>query len=96
MQTKTTGFVLVTPQGAILAETFRTTRDAAKGWMAMLKMSDGRYHDWKHYYGKGWRCKPAMIQLIEPSNVELTGVGGFIACVRVERRVRCRTASTDF
>ena len=73
MQTKTTGFVLVTPQGAILAETFRTTRDAAKGWMAMLKMSDGRYHDWKHYYGKGWRCKPAMIQLIEPSNAGVTG-----------------------
>ena len=73
MHTKTTGFVLVTPQGAILAETFRTTRDAAKGWMAMLKMSDGRYHDWKHYYGKGWRCKPAMIQLIEPSNVAVSG-----------------------
>lgn len=68
MQTRANGFVLVTPQGAILAETFRATRDAAKGWMAMLKMGDGRYHDWKHYYRKGWRCKPATVQLTEPSN----------------------------
>jgi hypothetical protein len=68
MQTRATGFVLITPQGAILAETFRPTRDAAKGWMAMLTMGDGRYHDWKHYYRQGWRCKPAMVQLVEPSN----------------------------
>lgn len=69
MQTRAKGFVLVTPEGAILAETFRATREAAKGWMAMLKMGDGRYHDWKHYYREGWRCKPATVQLIEPSNV---------------------------
>ena len=30
------------------------------------------------------------------SNVEVTGAGGFIACVRVERRVRCRVARADF
>ena len=73
MQTKATGFVLITPTGAIWAETFRPTRDAAKGWLAMQKMSDGRYHDWKHYYRAGWRCKPATVQLVEPSNAELRG-----------------------
>ncbi len=57
------GFVLVTPQGKILAETFRPTRDAAKGWAVMLKTSDGRYHTWNHYYRAGWRCKRATIQL---------------------------------
>ena len=68
MKIKAAGFVLVTPHGSILPETFRPTRDAAKGWMAMLKMEDGRYHDWKHYYRIGWRCKPARIELVEPSN----------------------------
>ena len=29
-------------------------------------------------------------------NAKVSGAGGFIACVRVERRVRCRTASTEF
>lgn len=59
------GFVLVTPQGAILAETFRSTREASKVWTAMLKMADGRYHDWKHWYRKGWRCRAATIELKE-------------------------------
>jgi len=63
------GFVLVTPRGDVMAETFRSTRDAAKGWMSMLKMGDGRYHDWKHYYRQGWRCKPASMTLDEPSNL---------------------------
>jgi len=68
METRTNGFVLVTPHGQLLAETFRSTREAAKGWMAMLKMGDGRYHDWKHYHREGWRCKPATVQLTEHSN----------------------------
>lgn len=88
MKTRANGFVLVTPQGSILAETFRPTRDAAKGWMAMLKMSDGRYHDWKHYYRQGWRCKHAVVQLIETSNARANAPS--VAKVAVERRVRRR------
>lgn len=59
------GFVLVTPEGFPLAETFRATRDASKGWVAMLKHSDGKYYEWKHYYRMGWRCKPAELSMME-------------------------------
>lgn len=59
------GFVLTTPKGYIVPETFRPTSEAVKGWLALIKMSDGRYHDWKHYRREGWRCKAATLQLKE-------------------------------
>ncbi len=61
---KQKGFVLCAPNGMIWAETFRPTREAAKGWLAHLQV-EGRYRDWKWHYKNGWRCKPAQIQLIE-------------------------------
>lgn len=59
-----TGFVLVAPTGAILAESFRPTREAAKGWLAMVKVGKA-YKEWRWHYRNGWRCKPAKIQLIQ-------------------------------
>jgi hypothetical protein len=54
------GFVLVTPQREIVAETFRPTREAAKGWLIMLEV-DGRYERWDWFYRRGWRCRPAEL-----------------------------------
>ena len=38
----------------------------------------------------------AAVQMVVTPNVELTGAGGFIARVRVERRVGRRITRTDF
>jgi hypothetical protein len=59
---KNKGFVLVSPDGQMLAESFRPTREAAKGWLAMVQ-DGGRYREWKYYYRMGWRCKAATIQI---------------------------------
>jgi hypothetical protein len=59
---KNKGFVLVSPDGQMLAETFRPTREAAKGWLARVQ-DEGKYREWQYYYRKGWRCKAATIQI---------------------------------
>lgn len=54
------GFVLVTPEGLPLAESFRPTREACKGWLASRPFGvGGHYLTWKAYARLGWRIKPA-------------------------------------
>ncbi len=67
---RTTGFVLMTPHGEVMAETFRPTREAAKGCLATVEVN-GRFERWDWFRQRGWKCRRAEL-LIEkkPSNVK--------------------------
>jgi hypothetical protein len=58
------GWVLISPEGIVMRESFRATKDGAKG-VLVNQPYQGKFTGWRTWNKAGWRCRFAVLDIYE-------------------------------